>query len=244
MIKGNEVSNFEEISTATFNFYKRLFSYMTSSQPRIMNLFDASLPLESVALLERPFSKEEIKLAVINMNKDKSPKLDRFSMAFYQSCWDMIKEDFLSVFNDFHKIGTLHTGAQTTFITLIPKINGASWLLDYRPISLIRNLYKTIAKVLPIRLRSVMNCVVSNSKSDFINGRKFFDSILVANECIDSWEKKYEHLGFYAKLFLRKLRQSGLRFFKMGSILEGFWFKMDQLDNEICDFSLILHIAQ
>jgi hypothetical protein len=40
-----------------------------------------------------PFTMEEIKLVVFGMSSDKAPGPDGFSMIFYQTYWDVIKED-------------------------------------------------------------------------------------------------------------------------------------------------------
>ncbi|RVW38449.1 hypothetical protein CK203_082390 [Vitis vinifera] len=41
--------------------------------------------------LEMPFTEEEIFLALMEMNGDKAPGLDGFTVAFWQSCWDFVK---------------------------------------------------------------------------------------------------------------------------------------------------------
>lgn len=50
---------------------------------------------------------------------------------------------------------------KSTFPVLIPKIEGASDMGEYRPINLVSSLYKIISKVLVYRLRIVMGKVVS-----------------------------------------------------------------------------------
>lgn len=57
------------------------------ARPIIENLFSNTLKEEDGELLERVFSKEEIKEAVFRMAKDKSPGLDGFTLLFYQECW-------------------------------------------------------------------------------------------------------------------------------------------------------------
>lgn len=41
---------------------------------------------------------------------------------------------------------------------------------DYKPISLVGNIYKIISKVLSIRLKKVMNEIVSTSQNTFVEG--------------------------------------------------------------------------
>jgi hypothetical protein len=36
------------------------------------------------------------------MNSDQEPSLDGFTMAFFQTCWDVIKDDVMRVFHVFH----------------------------------------------------------------------------------------------------------------------------------------------
>ena len=40
--------------------------------------------------------------AVSNMNGDKAPGLDGFTMSFFQSCWGILKEDVMKVFRYLH----------------------------------------------------------------------------------------------------------------------------------------------
>lgn len=48
--------------------------------------------------LERPFEEEEeIRRAVWELGQEKSPEPDGFSMALFQSCWDIIKINLVSV---------------------------------------------------------------------------------------------------------------------------------------------------
>jgi hypothetical protein len=36
------------------------------------------------------------------MNSGKAPSPTDYSMAFFQVCWDVLKEDIMKVFHDFH----------------------------------------------------------------------------------------------------------------------------------------------
>ncbi|RVW50855.1 putative mitochondrial protein [Vitis vinifera] len=50
---------------------------------------------------------EEVRMAVFQLNKEKAPGPDGFTLAVYQECWDVIKEDLMRVFFEFHTKGVL-----------------------------------------------------------------------------------------------------------------------------------------
>lgn len=113
------------------------------------------------------------------------------------------KDDFMSVFLEFFERGILSTIIKSTFIVLIPKIEGASNMGDFRPISLVTSLYKVISKVLVWRLRLVIGEMVSSTHSAFIQGSQILDSILIANECVDMMRRS-RNKGVVCKVDMKK----------------------------------------
>ena len=103
--------------------------------------------------LERRFEKKEILRVVKELEGDKAPALDVFSIAFYDHCWRVEESDVLTVFEEFYQHGKFEKSLNAIFITLIPKKNGASNIRDFRPISLVGSVYKILAKVLVNRLK-------------------------------------------------------------------------------------------
>ena len=111
--------------------------------------------------LEQPFTEEEIHATLMGMNGDKAPGRDEFIVAFWQSCWDFVKEEIVDMFKEFFDEKSFAKSLNSTFLVLIPKKWGANDLGHFRPISLLGGLYKLLAKVLANRLKKVLDKVVS-----------------------------------------------------------------------------------
>ena len=71
------------------------------------------------------------------MNGDKASGSNGFTVAFWQACWDFVKEEIVDLFKEFYDQRSFSKSLNTTFLVLIPKKGGAEDLGDFRPISLL-----------------------------------------------------------------------------------------------------------
>ena len=126
------------------------------------------------------------------MDRDKAPGPDGFTIAVFQDCWEVIKEDLVKVFAEFHRSGIINQSTNASFIVLLPKKNMSRRISDFRPISLITSLYKIIAKVLSGRLRGVLHETIHSTQGAFVQGRQILDMVLIANEIVDEKRRSGE----------------------------------------------------
>ena len=77
----------------------------------------------------------------------------------------------MGFFREFHDHNCFVRSLNATFLVLIPKKGGVEDLRDFRPFSLIRGLYKWLAKVLANRLKLVVGKVVSKAQNYLCGGK-------------------------------------------------------------------------
>jgi len=84
-----------------------------------------------LASLVEPFTSEEIDQVVKNMPADKAPGPYGFNGLFLKKCWPLIKEDFYKLCFDFFNGQVNLESINTSFITLVPKINNPETVNDF-----------------------------------------------------------------------------------------------------------------
>ena len=104
--------------------------------------------------LEADFTQSEIDGIIKSLPSDKSPGPDGFSNEFLRKCWPIIIQDFYKLCNEFQH-GTVYLKSiNKSYITLIPKIDGAQHPSEFRPISLLNSSVKLITKLLANKVQT------------------------------------------------------------------------------------------
>ena len=136
-INGGWLSKEQEMREGVVNAYQQMLSEDSGWKADIGRLQLEQISQQEAKNLEIPFSETEVHSALLEMNGDKAPRPDGFTMAFWQSCWDFVKEEILEMCKEFHEQSSFLKSLNNTFLILIPKKGGAEDLGDFRPISLL-----------------------------------------------------------------------------------------------------------
>jgi hypothetical protein len=70
-------------------------------------------------------------------------------------------------------------------ITLIPKSRDHSKLGNWRPITLLGNVYKILAKTLAERLQASFPHIIKSNQTGFVEGRSILDNTFLAQESLE-----------------------------------------------------------
>lgn len=150
------------------------------------------------------FSKEEIKEAFFSLPKNKASGPNGYSSEFFTSCWSVIGAEVTAAITKFFSSGTLLKQWNATTLVLISKIQNASKVSDFRPISCLNTLYKVISRLLANRLKSILPSVISHAQSAFLPTRLLSENVLLASEIVQGYNRKNIKARALLKVDLRK----------------------------------------
>jgi hypothetical protein len=172
------------------SFYKESSINTIEEQVAMVGLFPRMVNEEEVMLLEKPVSKEEVLEVLKGFAKDKSPGPDGWTVEFYLHFYDLVAKDLLDVVEESHLTGEVNRALNSTFIALIPKVNGPATFEEFRPISLCNLCYKIFSKIIAKRIRPILSRALSEEQFGFLKGRQIIDAIGTVQECLHSIKDK------------------------------------------------------
>jgi exonuclease III len=131
-------------------------------------------------------SEEELWKVINSCSDNKSPGSDGLNNNFYKAFWPNIKHLVISSINHSLKTGHLSISQKQGIISLIPKPNkDTSRLKNWRPITLLNQDYKYLAKCLANRCRKILPDIVGPDQTGFVPNRIIGTNIIKAQEMIN-----------------------------------------------------------
>jgi len=180
-----------EIAEIISSFYKDLYrSKGTEDMEHVLQTVPRKVSADMNDALLESFTNEEVKRALFQMFPTKAPGPDGFPAHFFQRHWDICGAEVCSVVLRALKGDDNVEDINSTCIVLIPKVECAEDIGQFRPISLCNVIYKIASKVLANRLRVILPEIISEEQSAFVPGRLITDNIITAYECMHYMKKK------------------------------------------------------
>uniref|UniRef100_A0A803P4W1 Retrotransposon Copia-like N-terminal domain-containing protein n=1 Tax=Cannabis sativa TaxID=3483 RepID=A0A803P4W1_CANSA len=128
----------------------------------------SKLTLDQQVHLLKPFSLKEVRAAMFSILNTKSPGPDRFGSGFLMSVWPEVGKDIHRAITHFFDTNQFPEELHRTTLSLIPKIDGPSKAIDYRPIACCTTLYNGVSKLICSRLANVLLALVSQDQGAFV----------------------------------------------------------------------------
>lgn len=147
----------------------------------------------SVALM--PFDKE-IWDVLKSMKPYKAPGSDGIHAGFYQRFWLVVGDSVRSEVRRIFANQEVPDYLNQTLVALIPKKLGPETVSQYRPISLCNTVYKIVAKILVQRIIPLLIGFISPMQATFLEGRRDFDNVIIAQELIYSLGRRKGKEGY------------------------------------------------
>lgn len=116
--------------------------------------------------LDQPISLDEVKLALKSCAKNKSPGLDGLPYEFYIKVQDLVAPVMTKIFNNQLEAGVLIPSFRKGVTKLIPKVDHGTVpdITQVRPITLLPDDFKIMAKVFSNRLTPILDEVLTSSQ--------------------------------------------------------------------------------
>ncbi|GJY98462.1 RNA-directed DNA polymerase, eukaryota [Tanacetum coccineum] len=137
LAQGEWIDDPSNVKHEFFSHFASRFSAPSSHRIILDHQFPIRLSMDQNDDLERTITYEEIKRAIWDCGINKSPGPDGFTFEFFRRYWNVIDIDVVAAVLQFFSSSKFPRGCNASFITLIPKMQDAKVVKDFRPISLI-----------------------------------------------------------------------------------------------------------
>jgi hypothetical protein len=138
------------------------------------------------------------------MKHNKVPGPDGFPTEFYQAFWEIIKDDLMALFKEFHN-GSLNLyRLNFGIITLLPKQTKVTQIKQFRAICLLNVSFKIFTKVAVNRITKITEDLISPSQTTFMLGRNIMEGVVILHEPIHELLRKKMN-GVILKLDFEKV---------------------------------------
>lgn len=141
-------------------------------------------PNQDLNSLQDPFTEIEIERAICRLARHKASGPDGLPNEFLQNHWPDVKETVLSIIHGFYDHSVDLQQLNRANLIMIPKVDEACKVEQFRPISVINLIPKLISKILADRLRVFLPDLISPNQTAFVKGRQISENFIATREIL------------------------------------------------------------
>ena len=199
----------EERNSDICNFFKDIYSKIPEKSlnleefltPEIMNSNYVRSKKLSNLDSERdnvPITHYELTKALEETKMGSSPGLDGFTYAIIKFLWPLIGHPVAKGFEVMVEKEELYPNLRTASIKLIPKKGDCSMIKNWRPISLLSNVYKVFSKAFANRLKRIIDSNTSDSQKAYSKTKVIHEALMNILQCIKKGKIENKRLALLA----------------------------------------------
>jgi exonuclease III len=199
---GQEITEPKEIINEEIRFYKKLYtSQLQTSDSRQDDLEQITKDIEQLDTpsidnnkweeLTKPITEEELWKVIQSCADNKSPGTDGLNNNFYKAMWPHIKKYLINSIQTTLERGDLSISQKQGIVSLIPKPNkDTRKLKNWRPITLLNQDYKYLAKCLANRCKGILPDIINPDQTGFVPGRLIGTNIIKAQNILNHMKEE------------------------------------------------------
>ena len=183
---GTVTTDRERIVERSREFYEKLYSSTRSrseldTPPPPDNDTEPACQLEGCPDIEA----WEVKLAVKQTKKDKAPGPDNVTVDLIETAGELVYERLATLFNECLHQSKNPEKWDEAIIILLHKKGDQKDISNYRPISLLNNIYKLFTKIITNRITRTLGENQPREQADFRKGFSTVDHLHAVNQLIE-----------------------------------------------------------
>ena len=231
---GQVIDDQADILREAEQFYVALYEKRQVQDVDISRIIKDAPKLDEIdrELLKNELTINEITSALKNMDNNKSPGPDGFTVEFFKFFFPDIGDYYARSIQEGLTNGNLSVTQYQGVITCIPKGDKPKqFLKNWRPISLLNVSYKILSACIATRIQKVLPKIIHNSQKGFMKGRYIGDNLRTLFDIL-SYTKSEDIPGLIVAIDFEKAFDSvAWSFIEKALVFFGFpdmivnWFK-------------------
>ena len=179
--------NPERILQEMKNFYQALYSSVNTND--VDRYFESTAEPQIIkdsdyARMGRDITETELLNTIKSLPNNKTPGEDGLPAEFYKIFWVDIKSILLNSYKYLYEKGHLSITQKRGLLCLIPKKPDPLFLKNWRPLSLLNQDYKILAKLIAERIKLVLPYLIDEDQTGFLKGRYIGQNIVIIFDII------------------------------------------------------------